>query len=55
MHRTKVETGECELCCAYEKGDSLQISLWSKFSDAIAKTSASYASGQIFFNILDKD
>ncbi|MEA5501429.1 RNaseH domain-containing protein [Limnoraphis robusta] len=34
--RLKVETGECELCCAYEKGNSLQISLWSKFSDAIA-------------------
>ena len=34
--RLNVETGECELCCAYEKGDSLQISLWSKFSDAIA-------------------
>ncbi|WP_449420367.1 RNaseH domain-containing protein [Phormidium nigroviride] len=34
--RLKVETGECELCCAYEKGNSLQISPWSKFSDAIA-------------------
>lgn len=34
--RLKIETGECELCCAYEKGDSLQISRWSKFSDAIA-------------------
>lgn len=33
--RLNVETGECELCCAYE-GNSLQISLWSKFSDAIA-------------------
>jgi hypothetical protein len=33
--RLNVETGECELCCAYEKGNSLQISLWSKFSDAI--------------------
>ncbi|WP_293331833.1 RNaseH domain-containing protein [Microcoleus sp. CAWBG58] len=34
--RLNVETGECELCCAYEKGNSLQISPWSKFSDAIA-------------------
>jgi hypothetical protein len=34
--RLKVETGECELCCAYEKGNNLQISSWSKFSDAIA-------------------
>lgn len=34
--RLKVETGECELCCAYEKGNSLQISPWSKFADAIA-------------------
>lgn len=34
--RLNVETGVCELCCAYEKGDSLQISPWSKFSDAIA-------------------
>ncbi|TAF44803.1 MAG: DUF3893 domain-containing protein [Oscillatoriales cyanobacterium] len=34
--RLNVETGESELCCAYEKGDSLQISPWSKFSDAIA-------------------
>jgi hypothetical protein len=34
--RLNVETGECELCCAYENGNSLQISPWSKFSDAIA-------------------
>ncbi|MEG4226828.1 RNaseH domain-containing protein [Microcoleus sp. N9_B2] len=34
--RLNVETGECELCCAYEKGNSLQISPWSKFSEAIA-------------------
>ncbi|MEG4319360.1 MULTISPECIES: RNaseH domain-containing protein [unclassified Microcoleus] len=34
--RLKVETGECELCCAYERGNILQISSWSKFSDAIA-------------------
>ncbi|MEG4989749.1 RNaseH domain-containing protein [Microcoleus sp. BR0-C5] len=33
--RLNVETGECELCCAYER-NSLQISPWSKFSDAIA-------------------
>lgn len=31
----KVGCSLCELCCAYE-GNSLQISLWSKFSDAIA-------------------
>jgi len=34
--RLNVETGECELCCAYEKGNNLKISPWSKFSDAIA-------------------
>lgn len=34
--RLNVETGECELRCAYEKGNSLQISPWSTFSDAIA-------------------
>ncbi|MBE9187536.1 DUF3893 domain-containing protein [Microcoleus sp. LEGE 07076] len=34
--RLNVETGECDLCCAYEKGNSLQISPWSKFSEAIA-------------------
>ena len=33
--RLKVDTGECELCCAYEQGNRLQISPWSKFSDAI--------------------
>ncbi|MEG4338722.1 RNaseH domain-containing protein [Microcoleus sp. D3_18_C2] len=33
--RLNVETGECELCCAYDR-NSLQISPWSKFSDAIA-------------------
>src|SRR6476661_1470127 len=34
--RLKVETGESELCCAYEQGNNLQISPWSKFSEAIA-------------------
>ena len=34
--RLKVETGESELCCAYENGNNLQISTWSNFSDAIA-------------------
>lgn len=34
--RLKVDTGECELCCAYEQGNNSQISPWSKFSDAIA-------------------
>ncbi len=34
--RLNVETGKCEMCCAYERGKSLQISSWSKFSDAIA-------------------
>jgi hypothetical protein len=33
--RLKVETGECELCCAYEQGNNSQISPWSNFSDAI--------------------
>ncbi len=33
--RLNVETGVCELCCAYER-NSLRISPWSKFSDAIA-------------------
>jgi len=34
--RLKVDTGKCELCCAYEKGNSLAISPWSDFSEAIA-------------------
>ncbi|MEG4806847.1 RNaseH domain-containing protein [Microcoleus sp. F8-D3] len=34
--RLKVETGECELCCAYEQGNNLQISPWSNFSEALA-------------------
>ncbi|HAX74766.1 MAG TPA: hypothetical protein DCY88_02760 [Cyanobacteria bacterium UBA11372] len=34
--RLKVDTGECELCCAYEQGNNLQISPWTKFPDAIA-------------------
>lgn len=34
--RLKVETGECELCCAYEKGNRLEISPWNQFADAIA-------------------
>ncbi|MEG4272859.1 MULTISPECIES: RNaseH domain-containing protein [unclassified Microcoleus] len=34
--RLKVETGECELCCAYEKGNNSQISPWSNFSEALA-------------------
>ncbi len=34
--RVKVETGKCELCCAYEKGNRLEISPWKNFSDAIA-------------------
>ncbi|MBO1348188.1 MAG: DUF3893 domain-containing protein [Hormoscilla sp. GUM202] len=33
--RIKVETGECELCCAYERGNRLEVSPWSKFSDAL--------------------
>ncbi|MBC6481425.1 MAG: DUF3962 domain-containing protein [Hormoscilla sp. GM7CHS1pb] len=33
--RIKVETGECELCCAYERGNSLEVSPWRKFSDAL--------------------
>jgi hypothetical protein len=34
--RLKVETGECELCCAYEQGNNSQISPWSNFSEALA-------------------
>jgi hypothetical protein len=34
--RLNLETGRCEMCCAYEKGDRLQISPWSFFPDAIA-------------------
>lgn len=34
--RLKVDTGKCELCCAYEKGNTLAISPWSSFPDAIA-------------------
>jgi hypothetical protein len=33
--RLNVETGRCEMCCAYEKANSLAISPWSIFSDAI--------------------
>lgn len=34
--RLKVETGECELCCAYEKGSILEKTPWRKFPDAIS-------------------
>jgi hypothetical protein len=34
--RLKVDTGKCELCCAYEKGNRLEISPWKNFSEAIA-------------------
>ncbi len=34
--RLKVDTGKCDLCCAYEKGNTLAISPWSSFSNAIA-------------------
>lgn len=34
--RLKVDTGKCELCCAYDKGNTLAISPWSSFADAIA-------------------
>ncbi|MBG1258006.1 RNaseH domain-containing protein [Nostoc commune] len=33
--RLNVDTGKCELCCAYEKGN-LEISPWFSFSDALA-------------------
>ncbi|MEH2234247.1 MAG: RNaseH domain-containing protein [Nostoc sp.] len=33
--RLNVDTGKCELCCAYEKGN-LVISPWFSFSDALA-------------------
>ncbi len=34
--RLKVDTGKCELCCAYEKANRLEISPWKDFPDAIA-------------------
>ncbi len=34
--RLKVDTGKCELCCAYERGNRLEISPWKDFPDAIA-------------------
>ncbi|MEG5048673.1 RNaseH domain-containing protein [Microcoleus sp. B4-C1] len=34
--RLKVDTGECEMCGAYEQGNNSQISPWSNFSDALA-------------------
>lgn len=34
--RLKVDTGKCELCCAYEKANRLEISPWKDFSHAIA-------------------
>lgn len=34
--RLNIETGKCELCCAYEKGNRLEISPWKNFSDALA-------------------
>ena len=37
--RLQVETGACEMCCAYEKGNSLTITSWSIFPDAIASIS----------------
>ena len=33
--RLNVDTGKCELCCAYEKGN-LEISPWFNFPDALA-------------------
>ena len=34
--RLKVDTGKCELSCAYEKGSNLAISPWSSFPDALS-------------------
>ncbi|MBK1990121.1 DUF3893 domain-containing protein [Sphaerospermopsis aphanizomenoides BCCUSP55] len=35
--RLNVETGKCELCCAYQdKAGNLEISPWKNFSDALA-------------------
>jgi hypothetical protein len=34
--RINVETGKCQMCCAYEKGNSLAISPYSDFADALA-------------------
>ncbi|MDJ0553262.1 MAG: RNaseH domain-containing protein [Microcoleaceae cyanobacterium MO_207.B10] len=33
--RLNVETGKCELSCAYEKGERLEITPWSQFADGI--------------------
>ncbi|MGB3508597.1 MAG: RNaseH domain-containing protein [Microcoleaceae cyanobacterium] len=37
--RLNVETGKCELCCAYQKGERLKITPWSQFADAISLVS----------------
>ncbi|MBC1235726.1 RNaseH domain-containing protein [Nostoc sp. 2RC] len=34
--RLKVDTGKCDLCCAYEKANRLEISPWKDFPDAIS-------------------
>jgi RNaseH domain of pPIWI_RE/pPIWI_RE module N-terminal domain/MID domain of pPIWI_RE len=33
--RLNVETGNCEMCCAYERANQLEISPWNSFADAI--------------------
>lgn len=33
--RLNVETGRCDMCCAYERANQLEISPWSIFPDAI--------------------
>ncbi|NTW20014.1 MAG: RNAseH domain-containing protein [Nostocales cyanobacterium W4_Combined_metabat2_030] len=34
--RIKLDTGICEMCCAYEKGNKLEIPQWLNFSDSLA-------------------
>ncbi|WP_026734538.1 RNaseH domain-containing protein [Fischerella sp. PCC 9605] len=34
--RLNVDTGKCEFCCAYEKGNGIDISPWTSFPDALA-------------------
>lgn len=37
--RLNVETGKCELSCAYDKGNGLEITDWSQFADGITLVS----------------
>ena len=37
--RLNVETGKCQICCAYQKGERLEITDWSQFADGITLVS----------------